>query len=258
MLKVDWEALTPDEFVLLTLRLVEAMGFYNAQRIDGTGDRGIDVEAYLPARIPGIVARSRKWIFQCKHTKIITKAIISKELANFEAGGIDTWLLVTTAKPSPEMRRWLGKLEENKPFHIQAWWMDDIERYIHEYIDSLRSHLPDQVLRKLSLDKDLEKSSLVSMQALTAGFRYHVDTQVDRFAKGKYIPKLYVRRALQEDVYAFLGPEQDIAREVQDICVSSIKEALRQLQEYLIIYDRDIEQLQGEIIEIAKDLAAKT
>ncbi|HET6263125.1 MAG TPA: restriction endonuclease, partial [Chloroflexia bacterium] len=140
---LKWDALSPSDFEEFVFWLVTALGYDDPKRVSGTGDEGEDIVAFLRP-LPNIGVSGRKWVFQCKHTNRVTKADIEGELANFIAGGIDTWVLVTTAQPSTQMRRWFERLRSSMryPFHIEAWWGEDVERITRATDEPLLKVLP--------------------------------------------------------------------------------------------------------------------
>jgi hypothetical protein len=63
------------------------MGFTEVKRAGGVGDCGEDVVAYQPANWPGVKPVSRRWVFQCKRTKQVSKSDI-RLLQNNELGRV--------------------------------------------------------------------------------------------------------------------------------------------------------------------------
>jgi hypothetical protein len=239
MRDIDWDLIDFEDFELLTYRLVEAMGFDEARRLSGPSDRGEDVVAFQPANIPGIRRHSRKWVFQCKKVKSIRKGDITDELANFAARRIDTWMLVTTFDPSPEFRRWFEGLStsDRYGFHIQAWWKSDLESYVITYADHLLKYLPERISRQIGLDDGSPREDLVSVKAVLARFRLLADSQIERFARGKYIPKLYVQRRLQEEIVAFTASEAAVAKKAKTAALDLVEASINQLKDYIKIYN---------------------
>lgn len=240
---------------MLVLHMVRAMGFDQAQLTSGPSDRGVDVIAYQPATTPGIVPRTREWIFQCKRTSRITKREIEEELANFASKKIDTWMLVTTMKPSPEFRRWFDKLETNLKygFHIQAWWRDDLENLLITYAD----HLPVGILNQLNLQVQHQATTVDTLAAAQARLRLFADSQIDRFARGKYIPKLYVHRRLQNDVIQFSSSEPSISNLTKTDSISVVEESIHLLETYLKSYDERTFEIRVRIGSHDSEIAEK-
>ena len=214
---LNWFELSPPEFELVVLRLVEAVGFEGATKIAGPGDRGNDVVAFLPDRIPGVEPRSRKFVFQCKRVRHISKGNIAEELANFVGERIDTWILVAPITPSPEFRSWVSGLGRtaNYQFHVQAWWLDELERYARQYGDALRRYVP-ELAAKLGLVFGGFGEMPHGIEAILARSRHQVQTQIRQFARGKYIPDLYVRRSLEDDLTRFLQTEPETAASLRE------------------------------------------
>ena len=71
------------------------------------------------------------------------------------------------------------------------------------------------------------------VDTLTARCRDITNSQVERFAKGKYIPKLYIRRQLQERLTLFNSSEAELAKLLKSNSIHSIKEEILQIEDYL-------------------------
>lgn len=253
MSQIRWAQISPDDFELATLYLVEALGFDEPKRLSGSGDLGIDIVAFQPPTIPGIRKVSRKWIFQCKHAKALKKSEITEELANFASQKIDTWMLVTTCNPSPAFKRWfdgLGKSQKYS-FHIHAWWCDDVEDLIRRNASSLKKSLPASLSDALNLHANVEEGN-VSYEAVIAKLRLLADSQIERFARGKYIPKLYVPRKLQDEIAKFLATDADLATFAKSSISNTIDSAISQLAAYPERFNERSITLESEIASLRK------
>lgn len=248
MSELNWSKITSGEFEVFTFSLVEALGFDEPERVAGSGDMGVDIVAYQPAMLPGIRLKSREWVFQCKRVLSLKKADITDELENFAARKIDTWMLVTTVDPSPGFRRWFETLGKSQryPFHIQAWWKSDLERYTRMHAETLIRSLPTNITESLDLRFVLPESP-GSYEVVLAKLRLLADSQIERFARGKYIPKLYVNRQLQEEISRFLLPDALIAANSRSSLIQAIEYAMEQLREYPDRYAKRTTEIKEEL-----------
>lgn len=228
---ITWSALTPGDFEEFAFWLITALGYEEPRRVSGPGDQGEDVVAFFPAFLPGVPLVRRKWVFQCKHVRRVTKLDIEKELSNFAAGEIDTWVLVTTARETTSMRTWLQQIRgtERYPFHIETWWQDDLERITRENLDALLRYVPLRLNDKLGLYQAVPVPSTANLAAVAARCRDFSNSQIERYARGKYIPNLYVHRNIQSEIQDFLADEATIAHMTK----TSILELVRKTQTQL-------------------------
>lgn len=250
---IDWEQVNFDEFELLTFCLLEAMGFDQPKRLSGPGDQGVDLVAFQPPYFSGIPVHGRKWVFQCKKVKALKKAEILEELANFASQKIDTWVLVSTYDPSPSFQRWFQSLEQTQrhPFHVQAWWRNDVEHLIRTQADYLKKTLPDRLIPILNL-KSGKSHSDGSYEAVIAKLRLLADDQIERFARGKYIPKLYVRRGLQEDLAKFLLPDAKLCASAKGALITVVDTAISQLNDYPAKFIQKIARTEQDLSSLIK------
>lgn len=230
---LNWFDLTPGDFELLILRLVEAMGYEGAVKVAGPGDRGHDVVAFHPERLPGVEPRTRKIVFQCKRVRQITKGDIQNELANFLSERLDNWILVAPISPSPELRMWLAGLDgiPQYRFRIQAWWLDEIERYVRQHEEDLRRYVP-ELVAKLGLPVEDTPKTEDSFNTILGRSRHLVQTQIRRFARGKYIPDLYVRRSLEDELDRFLQTEAEAAESLRERLIAGAASLRREVVRY--------------------------
>jgi hypothetical protein len=223
---IAWQRLTPLQFEEVVQGIVRAMGFLGVQHTAGPGDRGRDICAYLPLDVPGVQPGTRQWVFQCKHARTVTKFQIAAELANFLGLRIDTWVLVTTAMPSPQLRDWIEQISKAAPypFHIQAWWREDIDRLTRLHARLLSLELPHAIVECLKLKDEPQPTTLAQLTAVNARCREAANASVERYARGKYIPKLYIARALHRDISRFHGNEPDLASRLKSDIVHAVSD----------------------------------
>jgi hypothetical protein len=204
MIEPCWTKIEPSQFEELILHLVQAMGFTAAERISGSGDRGHDVVAFEPAMHAAIRPGNNRWVFQCKKSKKLTKSDILRELANFATVKIDTWVLVTTAVPSPELRRWFEGLESSIkfPFRLQAWWRDEVDGFVRQFHRELGRLASPSLTKALGINY-VSGGPTAEFDRLLRRCTDITSARIDRFARGKYIPELYVRRALTDELECF-------------------------------------------------------
>ncbi len=209
-----WDDLTPQQFERFTYELVRGMSFEQVQIRSGTGDGGEDVTAYHLPMYPSIAPVSRKWVFQCKKAKRIARIGITQELSHFVGQDIDTWVLVTTAKPTTQLRQWLDRLSSSREyrFYIQAWWRMDLNLFVRKYRTFLIQNLPPHIIETLRLFEYLKYSRPTALDVVLAKCRNFTNTQVRRFARSKYIKGLYVHRKSQEFLGKFHSPEAQLAK----------------------------------------------
>jgi hypothetical protein len=250
---IDWDQVDFTEFELIALCLVEAMGFDRPRLISGPGDQGVDLIAFQPQYPQGIPLHDRKWIFQCKKVRTLRKIDITEELANFASQRIDTWVLVTSCSPSPAFQRWFQALEQAQryPFHIEAWWKNDVEHLVRTHGDYLKKSLPDRLIPLLNLKAD-SVDAAVSYEAVVAKLRLLADSQIERFARGKYIPKLYVRRELEQDLSKFLLSDSNLVRIAKSSIINTTESAIMQLEDYPSKFGRKTIQIEKELAALRK------
>jgi hypothetical protein len=247
---MDLKSLSPANFELFVLHLVKAMGFDDPELVSGAGDEGRDIVAYQPANLPGIRLRSRKWVFQCKRVSRLQKADIVAELANHVGSDVDTWVLVATIKPSPSFLKWFQSLGHTPSyrFYVQAWWRHDIEWHAKRYEAELAAKLPTTLSSILTAHEPAAGEQLATV---TSRLRAFCTTQIDRYAKGKYIPQLYVDRALEADVLAFLAPEDTIARTLKASALATAEAAIDEVNDRLEDYRKQVAALRADLARIA-------
>lgn len=234
---MNWDQLTPKEFEELIYTLVTLKRYRNVERVGGTGDEGVDVVAYMADEDDAdIDLFERKVIFQCKLQRKFSKRSIVDELANFAGGGLDTWVLVTIMEPTAQFRRWFEGLEKNSDFYIKAWWLDEIQTFIRSNINEMTRYCPNLIEKLTGKDLGGLANDQDVFQSVVARFRGQVNSQIDHFARGKYIPKLYVPREFQDKLWGFAGPEKHIAsaarKEALDIIDQVSKQFERKIGEF--------------------------
>jgi hypothetical protein len=119
----------------------------------------------------------------------------------------------------------------------------------------LKRFLPDRVLECLKLTPGTQASSGL-YEAVLSRLRLLADTQIERFTRGKYIPKLYVRRKLEDDVRRFLLPDTQVAAVAKASCVTLIEVALTQIQNHPGSFDLRTEELKRDVARL-KELRAR-
>lgn len=208
-----FEKLTPTEFETFVERLLWALKFQNVQRLGGTGDKGKDFSATMMSDLTGVTPTQRHWVIQCKRSVRVRIADIDKELANFRSSPPDGWILCTTSNGTPALREWVSRLTEKKtwPFEIQAWWRDTLERVTHEHRTELIGSLPPLLLAKVNITSS-QAGCHRDIPTAVARLRSRVHEQIARYARSKYIPALYVDRALQKALVDFHATETDLSR----------------------------------------------
>jgi hypothetical protein len=134
------------------------------------------------------------------------------------------------------MLQWFNELEKSGKynFHIQAWWRNELEVYIRNFCAHLLNYLPARVINSLSLQEELQYSSSEKFHTLTAQCRSYVNSQIQKFARGKYIPDLYVDRSLQIFLNEFLESEDYIAHNTKKLMIDLLKNVILDIDEYLI------------------------
>lgn len=243
----DFETLKPDQFEVLVFHLVEALGYLDVVRRAGPGDRGEDVTANLDIPIPGLSSRTERFVFQAKRSKRISRADIVSELAKTAGSGIDAWILVTTASPQPELRRWFDRLSESGEYHfrIDAWWRDDLERRVRDNSEALAQTLPAPIATSLKLDAVIHETVAEQLAAVAARCRDIAQAQIERYARTKYIPNLYVKRSVQQRLALFLRQEGVLAQEAKSDAQrlaksarSAFKEQIGRVKTSIQVYER--------------------
>lgn len=209
-----WEKLTPAEFEGVIAALVRAMGFTNVVVHSGSGDQGVDVAAKYRSSPDGVDSPSRRWVFQCKRKKRLSRDEIHSELARFTRQDLDTWVLATSTVPTPAFRRWMDKkcLSPDYFFQRLVWWRDEINAFASEHRSELVREIAPEVATCLGLSVSRVAGPNPGFDQVTAVCRHFTTGQVDRFARSKYIPGLYVDRDVQTELLSFHAPEAELAR----------------------------------------------
>ena len=221
-MKNAWLSLSPEEFETVVAALVREAGYQDVRKLSGPNDRGEDIVAFLPSEMPGVRLKHRRWVFQCKRVKKITRTIVTEELSRFAASQLDTWVLVAPVNPSNEFRRWFEKLTEsgNYNFYVEAWWLDELERLKIKYRLGLADALEPEVLAKIlgatssgRLGTRNSECDDLSYLELCSRLRTRVSLQIGAFARKKYLPELYVGRRVETEISGFFEPESVIAQQ---------------------------------------------
>jgi hypothetical protein len=149
----DWGGIKPDQFENLCAELLELLDFKNVKRMDGPGDQGVDITCNkVVEKFPGI-SRNEYWIVQCKHyTKGIKKTDLDKDLVDAkehsaQGSGIDSWLLITTAKLTPNLKKSLRNLSKSNvyPFEIDYLDREDLNNLLTKFLRLISKYFPDKV-----------------------------------------------------------------------------------------------------------------
>jgi len=216
-----WESISPQQFEEFSDVLVRAMGFQQVEKRSGTGDCGEDIVAYYPAKDPTIRPVSRKWVFQCKHTKRVTKHDVWDEVSNFAGQQIDTWVLVTTAVPSANHRKWLEDLSQSNKaqFYVMGWWRDELNRFVREYCSFIQQNLSPLIVERLRINAYVRHLDPSELDTVIAGCRSFTNDQIQRFARSKYIKGLYVHREIQNYLTKFHATEPQLSRQLKTRCL---------------------------------------
>ncbi|HET7460185.1 MAG TPA: restriction endonuclease, partial [Longimicrobium sp.] len=224
---LTWSKLDPAEFEEFVYWLVTALGYSEPRWVSGSGDGGVDVVAYFPSSMPGLPLTPRKVVFQCKHIKKLTKPKIEEELANFATADLDTWVLVATSDPSPQLRTWFSNIGNSRryPFNVEAWWRQDLDRIVRENAEKLLNYLPKHLRVLSGISSPPAEVHSATLTAVTARLRDINSTQIDRFARSKYIPNLYVRRGIQRQIEEFLLDEATVAHVTKTKLINIIQNA---------------------------------
>ena len=100
---------------------------------------------------------------------------------------------------------WLKKQRSEYSFNIEAWWKNDLEAKTMEYGASLQSILNPEISQKLGLDSIFGSNSSIEYHHLREQCRAFTIAQIEKNAKSKFIPDLYVDRDLQDALMTFHG-----------------------------------------------------
>jgi hypothetical protein len=212
---IQWNRITPAELEAITLAFVGALGFQGARLRGGVGDGGVDVEAFLHPLSGAPVPRER-WIFQCKHQKRISRGALLDEMAGFVGAGISAWVLICPYQQTASFTQWferLGRTPEFK-FRIMMWTGPELDQLITRQSDAIMDSLGPRIATRLGLNGG--GPGTTAFRDLVAACRDHTNKQISRFATHKYIPGLYVDRAVSSDLDRFSFNELETAQRAQE------------------------------------------
>jgi len=228
-MQYQWEKLSPKEFELIVESLLRSLGFTNVSTFAGPGDEGEDIRAQETLGQSTITPVVRTWVIQCKRTTSLKRQDITEELAWCEAKDFDVWLLCTTCRPTPSFRRWFEALKAKRQyrFKIEAWWRSELDVHVATASGYLAHHLPRSILSRLGIP--VGETTNHSTKAAISIARSIVDSQIRRFARGKYVPHLYVKRELQTQLFDFHAHEHAIAQAFKRSLVTRVSQAAASL-----------------------------
>ncbi len=243
----NWEALTPGQFEVFVFHLVKALGFEEVKLRGATGDKGEDVIGILPSPADLFPSIRRKFVFQCKRSKNVKPADIRHEIARFANRPIDTWILVTTARGTNSLSDYISEFSKHKhcDFYTDVVWRSQLNALIMDHAPHLISRLPPAIIEALDLPSYL-KYSIASSQwdhSFIAKCRNLVNHNIDTFAKGKYIPRLYVSRKLEDEIRAFHSLEPLLANKLRLLANDTIASTTHIHQEVIPKTLLSLEQL---------------
>lgn len=253
---MDWQRLTGGDFETVVYHLLGQLDFQDVQRQGGSGDGGADLTASTPVSPAGFESSRFNWVFQCKNTRRIDQHAITKELTKARGLDLDVWVLATTANPSPGLRRWLKGIEKNREyrFRIEIWWRDDLERLVQQNAPALRPLLSEAIIRHLGLE---QPESEVSSHGVLSTFRDHVNSQIETFARAKYIPRLYTARKIEASLAPFFEPEGRVALELKHALRKQLRRCETALAAWLAAHQTAINESLSQLLEAIEALHAK-
>jgi|GEM_PF-3377223 len=171
----DWDNklldLSPSKFVQFTRDIIaDIPQFANVKIIDGSGDRGRDIEAecFLPDPA-GVTKKHQHWIFQCKrYEKMLGESDLSSSINWAEVHKPDVLVFASNARLSPAAVDYLKGQREAKKFEIVDWTADYYKTLIFKHQSILRHYFPDMEIPP-QYSQQLVEESNASLPAMFKG-----------------------------------------------------------------------------------------
>jgi hypothetical protein len=258
------------EFECLVQELLQGLGF-EAQRTGLGTDKGVDITAEETLTDKLGVQRTRRYIVQCKHFAESKRAVGTSDVADV----LDTvvrnrgngYLLVTSSDVTTTVRMKLSELSDSHPeLTIQVWDRIALEQQLNAHPVVVAKYFPTRF-------QQVKVSWPVPRDAKQSYVRDRIMSHIDQYVGSKFIPKLYVRRYIEESVKAeLLSPVDGLKKlaatyfkEVRGYVdkvnqMVTLPESLRTLSDstQVFSFDLDTKATVDGIKQAGKDLIAKT
>jgi len=172
----DWDhkllELSPSMFVQFTRDIIaDIPDFANARIIDGSGDRGRDIEAECFRPDPaGVTKTHQHWIIQCKrYGKMLGVDDLKDTILWADVHKPDVVVFASNNRLAPTASDFLEGQRKAKKFEIFEWTADAYKKLIFKHSAILQQYFPDMEIPKQYSDQLVEESSANFPKMMKAG-----------------------------------------------------------------------------------------
>jgi hypothetical protein len=227
-IRLDFTDLSEDgtEFERLVQELLQAMGF----RAEHTGigpDYGVDVvaEEILLDRLGA--KQIRRYVVQCKHfahgKRVVGLSHVSDIIDTIHHYRANGYLLVTSTDITSSLKQKLSKLSEAHPdFIIHVWDHNVLEQRLNSFPVLVAKYFPSR-FRQIKIAIPEPKGSKETF------VRDRILAHQQEFVGSKFIPKLYVRRYIEESLQASLQSPIDTFQTLKSQYSAAIESYLSEI-----------------------------
>jgi hypothetical protein len=221
-----------DEFECLVQELFQALGF-EAQRTGLGSDKGVDITAEEILIDKLGVQRRRRYIVQCKHFAASKRAVGTSDVTDV----LDTvvrnrgngYVLVTSSDVTTTVRMKLSELSDAHPeLAIQVWDRIALEQQLNAYPVVVAKYFPNRF-------QQVKVSWPVPRDAKQSYVRDRIVAHIDQYVGTKFIPKLYVRRYIEESLKDELLSPVDSLKKLALTYSKEIREYVDKINQMMIL-----------------------
>jgi hypothetical protein len=199
-IRLDFRDLSDDgtEFEFLVQELLQEMGMH-AERTGAGQDKGVDIIAQENLNDMIGAPIYKKYVVQCKHFahsgKSVGVAHIHDVIDTITQQNANGYLLVTSTDITSSLKEKLEFLKKNSnAISIEYWDKISLEKMLMQHPALVTKYFPTRFNRiKITIPKFKSKKSRYCKDLVLSHFK--------EFVGIKYIPKLYVRRNIEDQFY---------------------------------------------------------
>lgn len=197
------------QFECLVQELLQAKGF-EAQRTGLGPDQGVDIIAEETTFDSLGIKQTRRYVVQCKHFAHSKKAVGTNEISDVidtvirhEANG---YLLVASSDVTSSLRQKLATLNQASPLYtLKVWDGIALEQQLYNYPVLVAKYFPtrfQQIKITLPVPKGRRQKHV----------KDRILSHLEEYVGSKFIPKLYIRRYIEESLSERLLSPLDILK----------------------------------------------
>src|ERR1051326_8757655 len=267
-IRLDFTELSEDgsEFESMVQELLQHMGFH-AERTGVGPDYGVDIIAEETLLDRMGEKQVRRYVVQCKHYAHSKKVVglshvtdILDTLIHYKANG---YLLVTSTDITSSLRERILKIREAQPsYSLQVWDYKTLEQRLNNYPVLVSKYFPLRFRQvKIAIPEPKGRKE--------AHVRDRILSHQDEFVGSKFIPKLYVRRDVEESLLNDLLPPlnklKTLKSKYEEVIKTYLSEinALLKFPQYLfsredpstiLTWSLDLNEIYGQLKEAERSL----